>query len=72
MSISPRQCRAARCWLGLTQRELATQAGLDIQTVMYFEADRNKPHKATELALMMVFLQAGIRLNGEDRLVLDP
>jgi DNA-binding XRE family transcriptional regulator len=68
--ISPRQCRAARAWLGWTQRELAVQAGLDMQTVMNFEIGRGVPHKATAMALMMVFLRAGIQQDEQQNLLL--
>lgn len=68
--ISPRQCRAARCWLGLTQRDMAAKAGVDMQTVMHFEGGRGVPRKATALALMVFFMQAGLRLDDEQNLVL--
>jgi DNA-binding XRE family transcriptional regulator len=69
-TISPRQCRAARCWLGLTQREMAVKAGLEMQTIMHFELGRGMPRKATILALMVFFLNAGIRFDDEQNLVL--
>jgi DNA-binding XRE family transcriptional regulator len=68
--ISPRQCRAARAWLGWTQRELAAKAGMDMQTVMHFEMGRGAPRKATALALMVIFLQSGISLDEQQNLVL--
>jgi DNA-binding XRE family transcriptional regulator len=69
-TISPRQCRAARVWLGLTQREMAIKAGVDMQTIMHFELGRGTPRKATILALMVFFLQSGIRFDDEQNLVL--
>jgi DNA-binding XRE family transcriptional regulator len=71
-TISPRQCRAARAWLGWTQRELALKAGVDMQTVMHFELGRGAPRKATALALMVIFLQADISLDDQQNLVLPP
>lgn len=72
LTISPRQCRAARFWLGLTQRELAAKAGIEVQTVMRFELGRGTPHKATMLALMVFFLQAGIQIDERQNLILPP
>jgi DNA-binding XRE family transcriptional regulator len=69
-TISPRQCRAARCWLGLTQREMAAKAGLEMQTIMHFELGRGTPRKATILVLTIFFEQAGIRLDEQRNLVL--
>ncbi|WP_436081793.1 helix-turn-helix transcriptional regulator [Pararhizobium sp. LjRoot235] len=68
--ISPRQCRAARAWLGWTQRQLAARAGVDMQTVMNLEIGRGAPRKATALALLVVFKQAGIHLDDDENLVL--
>ena len=40
IDITLRQCRLAR---GMTQRELATRAGVTRQTVMNVESGRNQP-----------------------------
>lgn len=69
-NISPRQCRAARAWLGWTQRELAKYAGVDMQTVMNFEIGRGTPRKATALALTVMLAQLDIRLDTDENLVL--
>ena len=69
MMISPRQCRAARAWLGWTQRELAEKAGVDMQTVMHFELGRGAPRRATALALMVIFLQSGLSIDDDQNLV---
>lgn len=69
-TISPRQCRAARAWLGWTQRELATKAGVDPQTVMGFETAQSAPRRATLLALMVTFLQSGISMDEQQNMVL--
>jgi DNA-binding XRE family transcriptional regulator len=71
-TISPRQCRAARVWLDMTQREMARQASIDMQTLMYFELGRGTPRRATVLALMLFFQEAGIKINGQQNLILPP
>jgi DNA-binding XRE family transcriptional regulator len=70
VKISFRQCRAARVWLGLTQRGMAAQAGVDVHTIMQFELGRGTPRRATILALMVFFQEAGIQFDEHQNLVL--
>lgn len=71
--LSPRQCRAARAWLGWTQKDLARQARVDIQTVMYFEIGQSVPRRGTMLSLMMTFQRVGIGWDSErSSLILPP
>lgn len=60
--LSPDQCRAARGWLNLTQRELATQARVGLSTLRDFEAGRRMPHPNHVVAMRRVIEQAGVRL----------
>jgi DNA-binding XRE family transcriptional regulator len=71
-TLSPRQCRAARAWLGWTQRDLAKKAGIDQYTVMNFEMGRAKPWRATTQALILIFEQAGIDSDDKQNLILPP
>lgn len=71
-TISPRQCRAARAWLELTQREMARMAGVDMQTLMYYEAGRGTPRRATVVVLMLFFQKVGIEIDERQNLILPP
>jgi DNA-binding XRE family transcriptional regulator len=72
-TISQRQCRAARAWLGWTQRDLARKAGVDMQTVMFFETGQSVPRRATLLAFMLTFQRMGISWDDEhNNLILPP
>ncbi|WP_020177422.1 helix-turn-helix transcriptional regulator [Methylopila sp. M107] len=50
--MSPKQCRAARALLDMTQPELAALAGLGLSTVVDFEKERRivSDHAAKTLA----------------------
>jgi DNA-binding XRE family transcriptional regulator len=72
-TLSPRQCRAARAWLGWTQRDLAKHAGVDMLTVLHFEVGQSVPRRATMLAFMTTFQRMGIGWDSErDSLILPP
>ena len=50
----PGQVRAARLRLGLTQEELALQAGVDVRTVRNVETGRHRPSHGTTERLRQV------------------
>lgn len=45
--ITPKQCRAARSLLNLTQPELAKKSGVHIQTISHFEKNNGSPSQTT-------------------------
>jgi transcriptional regulator with XRE-family HTH domain len=60
MTISAEQCRAARAWLGWTQARLATEAGVALSLVQYFERGERLPIRNNILAISRAFETAGI------------
>jgi DNA-binding transcriptional regulator YiaG len=60
--MSPEQSRAARGWLGWSQRELAAKANVALSTVRDFEKGRHEPRAAMLAAMRRVIEEAGIRL----------
>lgn len=58
--LNPRQCRAGRALLGLTQQELADLAGVSKRTVIEFEGALRVPQPATTASLKTALEGAGI------------
>jgi hypothetical protein len=58
--ISPRQCRAARAWLGLDQRQFGTEAKCNRDTLRRFEAGIGQLRPATEAAIRAAFEARGV------------
>jgi len=55
--MTPEQCRAARGWLDLSQKDLAEVAGVALSTVRDFEKGRRTPI-ANNLKAMQAALEA--------------
>lgn len=60
--MTPEQSRAARGWLGWSQRDLASRANVALNTVNEFEAGRRNPTPNNLLALRRAIETEGIRL----------
>ena len=60
--MTSEQSRAARGWLGWSQRELAQRAGVALNTVHEFEIGRRTPTPNNLAALRHAVEDAGIRL----------
>jgi transcriptional regulator with XRE-family HTH domain len=60
--MTPEQCRAARGWLGWSQRELATRSGVAVNTVYEFETGRRTPIANNVAAMRRAIEAAGIRV----------
>lgn len=60
--MSPEQSRAARGWLGWSQKELATRSAIALNTVYEFESKRRTPTAANVAAMQRVIEGAGITL----------
>jgi transcriptional regulator with XRE-family HTH domain len=60
--LTPRQCAAARAWLGWTREELAERAGVSAGTVVAFETLGSDPKVSTLQKLRRAFAQEGIEL----------
>ena len=60
--MTPEQSRAARGWLGWSQKDLAARANVALGTVHEFEAGRRTPNPNNLAALRRVIEAEGIRL----------
>lgn len=60
--MSPEQSRAARAWLGWSQRQLAKRANVSPNTVYGFEAGRRVPTPNNISAMRRTLEEGGIRL----------
>ena len=67
--IAPEQCRAARAYLGWSQRELAERTGVNRLTVMDFEGRRWKTAPEIRQRIRAVFEEAGVRFEGADAIL---
>ena len=66
MSISSRQCKAARALLDLTQAELAGLAKVNVNTLVDFENGTRATHPRTIEAIQRALEQAGIEFIEEN------
>lgn len=64
--INPRQCRAARALLGITQQQLAEAAGIGKRTVIEFEQGTRDPMMSTVERLRYALESQGIDFLGGD------
>lgn len=53
--LSPRQCRAARALLDITQDDLARMSGVSLRAIQDFEAAKRRTNRATCRALINTF-----------------
>ena len=65
--MEPRQCRAARGLLGLTQKELAQLAGVSTVTLHGFERGVTAPTRATLVVIQQALERAGVEFIDDDR-----
>ena len=65
MSISPRQCRAARVGADLSRGELAELAGVAERTITDFEREAREPIAATKAAIRAGLEKAGVRFTAD-------
>jgi transcriptional regulator with XRE-family HTH domain len=66
MPMSPEQSRAARGWLGWSQKNLAERAGVALNTVYEFEKGRRMPALYIITAMRAAIEVEGIRLLFDD------
>jgi transcriptional regulator with XRE-family HTH domain len=66
MTMAPEQSRAARGWLGWSQRELATRAGVALNTVYEFETGRRTTTAANIATMRRAIEAVGITLLFDD------
>jgi len=64
--LTAEQSRAARGWLGWSQADLASRAGVSLSAVRDFEKGRHKPIRNNLAAMLQVFEQAGLRMEFAD------
>jgi transcriptional regulator with XRE-family HTH domain len=57
------QARAARAFLGWSQRELSEAAGLSYETIRNFERSRNSATAKTLTAIQIAFQKAGVEFH---------
>ena len=60
--LSPRQCHAARAWLGWSQGDLAKRANVGLSTLKDLENGKRSPMRNNLEALRRVLEGAGIGL----------
>jgi ribosome-binding protein aMBF1 (putative translation factor) len=60
--MSPEQSRAARAWLGWSQRELAQRARVSLNTVHEFEIGRRTTTANNIASMRRAIEEAGLRL----------
>jgi DNA-binding XRE family transcriptional regulator len=60
MKLSPTHTKAARAMLGLTQSQLAQAAGVDENTVSFFESGRTVPREDTLTKIQAALERRGI------------
>jgi DNA-binding transcriptional regulator YiaG len=65
MSISARQCRAARVGVGLSRGELAQLAQVAERTINDFEREAREPINATKAAIKLGLEKAGVRFTSD-------
>jgi len=64
--MTPAQCRAARAFLNWSLDQLAGQAGVAVDAVREFEAERRPPPPGAVVALAAAFERGGIEMTGAD------
>jgi ribosome-binding protein aMBF1 (putative translation factor) len=60
--MTPEQSRAARGWLGWSQKELATRASVALNTVYEFETGRRTPTTNNVASMRRAIEAEGIKL----------
>ena len=63
--MSPEQVRAARSWLGWTQKELAEQARVGLSTVKDYEAGKRTPVTNNLDAMKRALENAGMTITAD-------
>jgi transcriptional regulator with XRE-family HTH domain len=64
--MTPAQCRGARALLGMTQPELAQEAGLGLSTIVDFEKMRRQVSDEAIKAIQSALTRAGIEFIKEN------
>jgi transcriptional regulator with XRE-family HTH domain len=64
--MTPAQCRAARALLGMTQPELAREAGLGLSTIVDFEKMRRLVSDEAVEAIQAALTRNGVELIDEN------
>jgi ribosome-binding protein aMBF1 (putative translation factor) len=64
--ITPKQCKAARAFLGWSQADLADKVRVVQKTIADFEREARTPQRRTIEDIKMIFEKAGIRFKNED------
>jgi transcriptional regulator with XRE-family HTH domain len=72
ISISAGQCRAARAFLGWTQRELESRSGVSKKSIADFERGASIPYPRTMEDLVETFEEAGIEFQAPQEGVAGP
>jgi transcriptional regulator with XRE-family HTH domain len=62
MSLTDKQCRAARGWLGWSQEDLSQHCGVSRRAVADFERGVSVPHDRTLRDIRQAFENQGIEL----------
>lgn len=63
--ITSKQCKIARCGLGLTRDELVKLSHVSKRTIISFEAGKTNPIPATRAALERAFLDLDVEFGSD-------
>ena len=66
-TITAKQARSARVWLGWTQADVGTAAGIATRTVAEFELERRVLRETTARKFVDAFERAGVRFAWDER-----
>lgn len=64
--ITPKQCKAARSFLGWSQNELADRVRVVQKTITDFERAITKPQRRIAEDIRTIFEEAGIKFENDD------
>jgi predicted transcriptional regulator len=60
--MTPEQARAARAWLGWTQKDLANYAHVGVGIIIDFEAGKNTPTHNNFMCIRNAFVASGMKI----------
>lgn len=65
-TITPKQCKAARAFLGWSQQELAERVRVVQKTITDFEREVRTPQRRIAEDIKTIFVEAGMKFENDD------
>jgi len=65
-TITPKQCKAARAFLGWSQQDLADKARITQKTLTDFERGITNPQRRIAEDIKTIFVEAGIKFENDN------